>query len=1278
MGKRKKTAIGYKYFMGLHMGVARQVDELCEVQVGGKQAWIGSQKTNGSITISAPNLFGGDKAEGGIEGQLDVMLGGADQVISDGTGQYNNPQPEFTTIYDQYGHPTQVINPARVAAGGLKYLLQLLALPITHYRGVTTLFYDGEVCSMNPYPKPWKFRMRRHTGGWDGSVWYPETVMITRTGYSSDGTSREIKPMNPAHILYQCATDRVWGRGLPRSLLDDAAWRYAADQLHAEGLGLCLRWSRQDTLQSFIQTVLDHINGLLFVDKQSGLLKLKLIREDYNADTLPVFDTDSGIIAITEAENAALNNLTNEIIVTYNNVVDNEDGQVRVHNLASIQTQGCLISKTVEYPGCPDAALALKLAQRDLKIASTNIRRFNLDCDRRAWHVQPGDVFKIRDPKTRGIGTVIVRVGQTEESDITNGTITIIAVQDTFGFPLSTFSSVQPPQFVSPDTQPALARRRVYEAPYAELAGAMPPGEFATVKAEDGYIAAHGEQPTGLCLGFELAVRAQGEFAFESRGSGDFTPLAELVNTLDYLSEVLTYTKDVNLGDYSPGCVALIGEEFIQIVYVDASTRTMGIKRGVWDTVPARHFGGSLIWVTDSGGGTDWRVYAGGEHVDMKLLPWTMGGGAYPEALAPVDSIDFNFRWFRPYAPGLVGTTTILGGAKHWYETQQLKTDVGPDEVDDTLLISWTHRDRPLQADRIIDHMQGSIGPEPGTTYRIKVIDAQGNLVREITDITGTSYAYSYESAAVDFDVADAPAEPVIGSLELHAYRDNFYSWQYYRIPIQVYKRPPQTVVVGLDLETVAQVSDLAADDAGIAAALSLETVAQESEETDLRGANIAAVETPIAQRATLLPLIDFRLYEAPYLTLLRDGRDTESSQILALTARPSDRIVSQVALLDRLQGETSWGNSGPTEWTPWAVLSTKVNQLTDTLTFSDTSIDDGGTFDSILPGSLLLVDNELMVINAITPTGAIVGRGVADTVPAEHNANVPIWLFDPGHGISSRQYGPADITEASLLPLDYAGQVSPGMMPTKTLQMQDRPLRPYPPGLVLANGNHWFVPVSALADGFDAFAPAGKDALFTWEHRNRTTQGAVAKDHYEAGISAPDGIQYKIWIGYTARGGSSVTLFNIFTASNSWTLTKAMAEELGERAGRALEAGGYVAVSMAINAVQNGRYNWQGYSMLLKLPSYPLTPGTKPGGNTDPSTGGGGSTGGGSNPDPVLPPNPGNPGDGDSDNVDPTPTDPTDPDVPPTDPEVPVIPPVEKDIPGWGNSFDHGWASNI
>ena len=76
MGGSSKQTIGYDYLMGIHMGVCRgPVDALVEIKVADRTAWTGNVTGNQTVQINARELFGGDSAEGGVEGPLEVMMG---------------------------------------------------------------------------------------------------------------------------------------------------------------------------------------------------------------------------------------------------------------------------------------------------------------------------------------------------------------------------------------------------------------------------------------------------------------------------------------------------------------------------------------------------------------------------------------------------------------------------------------------------------------------------------------------------------------------------------------------------------------------------------------------------------------------------------------------------------------------------------------------------------------------------------------------------------------------------------------------------------------------------------------------------------------------------------------------------------------------------------------------------------------------------------------------------------------------------------------------------
>lgn len=597
------AVVGFKYFFGIHMGVSRgPVDELVEIKVGDKTVWRGNQAASGEITIDAPEIFGGQDGEGGIQGPLTVMMGG----------------------------PTQT---APVALGSV------LKSPMPGFRRRFTVFFDGLISMMNPYPKPWKFRVRRALEGWDGAPWYPEKAIISITrpvssGEQQGGGFAEVKTlsgsqvryvdyydptngwtpstaltspktltltdlegplvsvdsiqfeyfagdtsdsggagyfmltmnagidytvagnvvtftgdysptpggwgwyfpeqllhitysyswaatlpplvglgdtliqsMNPVHIVYEAMTNRQWGRGFDRSRFDDASWRYAADILFSERFGLCTRWTRRDSIKSFIQSILDHIGATVYEDRTNAKIKINLIRGDYVKSLLPLFDRNSGLVEIKDAAVSNQGSMINEVRVTYRDPVTDEDRTVRASNLAALQSAGGAInSLSKEYKGCPTAELATRLAQRDLKAASPSVRRYKFVLDRRGYKIVPGMVIRIQD-MSRGIADTVVRVGTIDYGKVGDGRIEINGVQDVFSLPQRGFTTIGPPQWTPPSNRPCIAESRAFEIPYRSLYRGLSAAEFSFVDNASAYVGTVCQEGQVVNTTYAIAVK---------------------------------------------------------------------------------------------------------------------------------------------------------------------------------------------------------------------------------------------------------------------------------------------------------------------------------------------------------------------------------------------------------------------------------------------------------------------------------------------------------------------------------------------------------------------------------------------------------------------------------------------------------------------------------------------------------------------------------------------------------------------------------------------------
>ncbi|MBB4819228.1 hypothetical protein HNP29_002618 [Pseudomonas alcaligenes] len=693
MGNKPQT-IGYRYFMGIHMGLCRgPINELREIRVGDRTAWKGSAVGQARWQITASSLFGGDEGEGGIYGTIDMMLGTEIQPV--------NPRVQ------------RMLGSALVPA----------------FRGITTLFFDGLIGSMNPYPKSWKFRARRVTSGWDDDiVWYPEKSTI----WQGDNT---ISGMNPAHIIYEAFTNRDWGRGRATARIHDASFRAAADQLFSEGFGLCICWRRQDGLGTLVKSVIDHIGAVLIDDLVTGQVSLHLIRNDYVVADLPLFDENTGLLGIDDDDAADGSMATNEVVVKFRNMMnDGADDQVRVQNNAGIQSVGVVLSETVDYPHVPTSGLAGRLAQRDLAAKSAAARRFKVRLDRRGAGILPGSVFRVRSLK-RGYQQLVLRAGQCDYGTPDAGTVTITCVVDVYGLPDTAYVAPQLPTVKPPTNDPLPATvRRIFEIPYRDLARYLDPAQLAQVTDTSCAIGVIARRPSAAALGYTLLTRV-GSAGFAGVDAGDWCPTAQLAVGLDRLTTSTRITYGTDVSTVQAGDPALVGDEIVRVVSLNIDTGDLVIARGCSDTVPTTHAAGDRIWFYGSDTAVDPVDYAPGVVVQAKVQSRT-STGLLDMNLAPTDSHTNVRRQAKPFPPGQFK----IGGA--WY----------PATASGSAVLSWAHRDRISQADQLIDTTAGNIGPEAGTTYSARLLRVDtGVVLTSQSGITGTTVTLSasYEGAVL-------------------------------------------------------------------------------------------------------------------------------------------------------------------------------------------------------------------------------------------------------------------------------------------------------------------------------------------------------------------------------------------------------------------------------------------------------------------------------------------------------------------------------------------------
>lgn len=386
-GLFSSTTVGYKYYLGVHFGLCHgPVNAFTGLRVGDKDAWTGNVTSSSTITVNQPSLFGGTKREGGLWGSLDIQFGG----------------------------PTQTAN---------SYLSSTIGATIPAHRGILGVVFRGEssgggYIGTTAYPKPFAFRVRRTTAGWyGGTAWYAAKAEIAS------------RHANPAHILYECLTNPDWGMGIDASLIDSTSFTAAADTLYTENFGLSLIWNQQSTIEAFCQTILEHVAGAIAFRLDSGKYELKLLRGDYDASALPVFD-ESNVLAMERRELRGWGETTNEVVLVYTDPDSYKSASITAQDLAGIAIQG-RVSQTLQMPAIHDSTLAGKVAERELASRVVPMSVVQLRVNRDAWNQSQGDLFKLTWPK-HGMSEVVFRVLKASKGSLEDGSITIDALQDIY------------------------------------------------------------------------------------------------------------------------------------------------------------------------------------------------------------------------------------------------------------------------------------------------------------------------------------------------------------------------------------------------------------------------------------------------------------------------------------------------------------------------------------------------------------------------------------------------------------------------------------------------------------------------------------------------------------------------------------------------------------------------------------------------------------------------------------------------------------------------------
>lgn len=539
--------------------------------------------------------------------------------------------------------------------------------------------------------------------------------------------------MNPAHIIRECLTDPDWGMGYQDSDIDDVSFTAAADALYDEVMGISLLWDRQNTIEAFVQEIIKHIDGALYVDRTTGKFVLKLIRYDYDENSLLELN-ETNIATIENLKRATFGELINSVSVNYWDSKTGETASLTAQDTALAQMQNGVINTTVQYPGFTNSIIAARVAERDLKALSSPLWSCSIYADKTADSLDIGDVFKL-SWSDYGLDSVIMRVTGMSFGNGKSNRVKLLCTQDVFALPTQAAISAPPADdgwTPIDNTALPVPLRLIQEAPYYELVqllGQTAIDDDLTNNPDLGYLMASGIRPSAEGS-INAAVYVDSGGGYEDSDTMDFSPSAQLDGDITAGQKTFSIKNVENIDEIELGTHCQIGDELCRVDAISASSITVG--RSVLDTAAVPHFDNDYIVFWDAYPASDEVEYTASDSLNVKLLT-TTGEGVLDESSAPTDNLVMDSRAIRPYPPGNVK----LNGEYFPVEISGL-ANIG---------LTWAHRDRSQQTSgTFYDYEDGNIGPEVGQTYTLRLYGEEDTLVKTVTGLSVLTYDWATEA----------------------------------------------------------------------------------------------------------------------------------------------------------------------------------------------------------------------------------------------------------------------------------------------------------------------------------------------------------------------------------------------------------------------------------------------------------------------------------------------------------------------------------------------------
>lgn len=661
----EKVEKGFRYYVGVQwVWCEGEVDELRRIWVRDEVVLDTVVNHNDTFTIDEPELFGGDDlGQGGLIGTLRFFAGTPTQAPS-----------TYLSEFQQIGANSRT--PA--------------------YRNVCYLAPDSDPIYVGNSTSvaPWAAELSR----------IPNPLALTSQGKVNS------LDCNPMSMLYEVLTDEDFGN-IPVARIDLANLKAVGEVLATEGNGISFVLDSPREVDDLVKLIEEQVDGVLYYDHLVDLFRFKLSRADYILGDQPLLD-DSMIEEVLEFSRGAWEETTNLVRVRYSD----RDDEYKVSfapaiDSANINIQdGAVVGAQRNYPGVKVGQLAADLAWRDLRTLSAPLAAMRVRVDATNYDLFPGGVVRVTNADL-DLDEAAFRITRVDYGTLEDSRVTLDLVEDVFYYLAGSFG-VPPVSNWSPPVDALdpfqTTETLVFEAPRAfnardpEASGPADNRVWCSARR------------AGVEAAFLAMYKLDAESSYvEGPLSFAFVRIGELTSDLGTSGANPTDINVTAAPDTAAGLLAglpenlndnILGGDLRQMVLIDdelmlvpsatADGLTVDldvVRRGVLDTVRAKHSAGADVWLIAGGdgasGGATVGPFAETDDVDVKLRPKSLLD-LVATAAATEEEVTLDKRSRRPYPPGRV----TLGAASHWASSISLEQLGGPPEATGFAL-SWIRRD---------------------------------------------------------------------------------------------------------------------------------------------------------------------------------------------------------------------------------------------------------------------------------------------------------------------------------------------------------------------------------------------------------------------------------------------------------------------------------------------------------------------------------------------------------------------------------------------------------